>query len=67
LARQALWLLQHVVFALDYVDVDKVSAHLADGVLTVRAPKHERAKPKRIAISSGGGDSANKQLNGTNQ
>jgi len=35
----------------DYVDLEHVTAHLADGVLTVRAPKHERAKPKKIAIS----------------
>ena len=34
------------------VDAEKVSAHLDDGVLTVRVPKPERAKPRRIQISS---------------
>ncbi|MCF6733642.1 Hsp20/alpha crystallin family protein [Blastococcus sp. KM273129] len=34
------------------VDPDKVTAHLDDGVLTVRVPKPEQAKPRRIQISS---------------
>ncbi len=34
------------------VDVDDVSARLDDGVLTVRVPKSEQAKPRRIAITS---------------
>ncbi len=34
------------------IDGDKVSAHLDDGVLTVRVPKPEQAKPRRIQISS---------------
>ena len=34
------------------VDADKVSAHLDDGVLTVRVPKPEQAKLRRIPISS---------------
>ena len=34
------------------VDADKVSAHLDEGVLTVRVPKPEQAKPRRIPISS---------------
>ena len=33
------------------VDTEKVSAHLDDGVLTVRVPKPEQAKPRRIQIS----------------
>ncbi|WP_158847848.1 Hsp20/alpha crystallin family protein [Saccharothrix deserti] len=33
------------------VDADKVEANLADGVLSVRVPKSEAAKPRRIAIS----------------
>lgn len=40
----------------DSVDTEKVSAHLADGVLTIRAPKHERARPRRISITSGDGE-----------
>jgi HSP20 family protein len=37
----------------DGVDPEKMSADLADGVLTLRVPKHPRAKPRRIAIASG--------------
>jgi HSP20 family protein len=33
-------------------DIDKISAELADGVLTVRVPKSETAKPRRIEITS---------------
>ncbi|MEV4317933.1 Hsp20/alpha crystallin family protein [Actinocrispum sp. NPDC049592] len=34
------------------VDGEKVEAKLVDGVLTVRAPKLEAAKPRRIEISA---------------
>ena len=34
------------------VDADQVSAQLDDGVLTVRVPKPEQARPRRIQISS---------------
>jgi HSP20 family protein len=34
------------------VDPDGVTAQLTDGVLTVRVPKAQRAKPRRIAITS---------------
>ena len=34
------------------VDAEKVSAHLDDGVLTVRVPKPEQAERRRIPISS---------------
>ena len=34
------------------VDAEKVSAHLDDGVLAVRAPKPEQVKPRRIQIST---------------
>jgi HSP20 family protein len=37
----------------DVVDDEKLTAHLADGVLTVRIPKQARAKPRKIQISSG--------------
>lgn len=46
----------------DTVDTEKVSAHLADGVLTIRAPKHERARPRRISITSANTDGEHKQL-----
>ena len=35
------------------VDTGKIEASLYDGVLTVRLPKAERAKPKRIAVTGG--------------
>jgi HSP20 family protein len=34
------------------VDAEKVQANAHDGVLELRLPKHETAKPKRIAIQS---------------
>jgi HSP20 family protein len=34
------------------VDDDKIQATLADGILTLRLPKSERAKPKRITIKA---------------
>ena len=35
------------------VDEDKVTASLADGVLTVRVPKTERARQRKIPITAG--------------
>lgn len=35
------------------VDADQIEANLADGVLTVRIPKHETAKPRRVEITKG--------------
>jgi HSP20 family protein len=43
----------------DAVDEENLSADLADGVLTVRIPKHPKAKPRKIQI---GGGSEAKQL-----
>ena len=37
----------------DYLDDANLSANLADGVLTVRIPKHAQAKPRRSPISGG--------------
>lgn len=40
-------------FALpEYVDVERLSAELRDGVLTIRLPKQPKAQPRRIAIGS---------------
>jgi HSP20 family protein len=44
----------------DYVDIEKVSADLAHGVLTVRIPKLAAAKPRKIRIQAV--DGAPKQL-----
>ena len=35
----------------DAVDVEKISAELRHGVLTLQLPKAEKAKPKQIAVS----------------
>lgn len=35
------------------LDTDRVEAGLRDGVLTVRIPKRETAKPRRIEVHSG--------------
>jgi HSP20 family molecular chaperone IbpA len=32
------------------IDVDRISAELKDGVATLRLPKSERAKPRRIPV-----------------
>jgi HSP20 family protein len=34
------------------VDADKIQASLADGILTMRVPKAEAAKPKRITVKA---------------
>jgi len=36
----------------EQVDPDKVEAKLADGVLSVRVPKHEQAERRRIQVKS---------------
>ena len=38
------------------VDEDGLSADLADGVLSIRVPKHAKSKPKRIEIGGGNGN-----------
>ena len=43
----------------DALDEENLSATLADGVLSIRIPKHAKAKPRRIQI---GGGSETKQL-----
>jgi HSP20 family protein len=46
-------------FALRYTlpetaDGEKLAAYLADGVLTLRVPKHPKAQPRKIQIGGGG-------------
>jgi HSP20 family protein len=35
------------------VKADEISAHLGDGVLTVRVPKADEVRPRRIAVTAG--------------
>jgi HSP20 family protein len=39
----------------DGLDEENLVANLADGVLTVRIPKHPKAKPRKIQIGTGSG------------
>jgi HSP20 family protein len=39
----------------DYVDAERMTAELADGVLTIALPKLPKAKPRRIEIGGGNG------------
>lgn len=43
----------------DYLDDANLDAHLAGGVLTIRIPKHVKARPRKIEIGNG---SSSKQL-----
>jgi HSP20 family protein len=43
---------QYRVILPEHVDSDGVDAKLGDGVLTIRVPKSERAKRRRIDVSS---------------
>lgn len=38
----------------DTYDLDRVSAHIANGELTIRLEKAAKAKPRRIKLTSGG-------------
>jgi HSP20 family protein len=38
----------------DVLDVDRIEAHYDDGVLTLRIPMAEHAKPRRIELQRGG-------------
>jgi HSP20 family protein len=46
----------------NYLDYEKLSADLADGVLTIRIPKHQKAKPIKISIGTSPGEREQKQL-----
>jgi HSP20 family protein len=47
------------VFTLpDYLDDSNLAAQLTDGVLTLRIPRHAKAKPRKIQI--GGSDASNR-------
>jgi HSP20 family protein len=40
------------------LNVDRVEAHYDDGVLTVRVPVADHAKPRRVAVAAGNGHAA---------
>jgi HSP20 family protein len=46
------------LFLGDSLDTDKVDASYTDGVLTLRVPVAERAKPRRVPISTSSGTTA---------
>jgi HSP20 family protein len=46
------------LFLGETLDTDKIEADYADGVLTLRVPVAEKAKPRRVQINSGGGQTA---------
>ncbi|MDB4944559.1 MAG: Heat shock protein Hsp20 family [Labilithrix sp.] len=46
----------------ELVDVDRMSADLSNGVLTLRIPKKPQAKPRRVTIGIGSGGGDQKQL-----
>ena len=37
----------------DGIEVDEIDAHIADGVLTLRLPKAEALKPRRVEVKPG--------------
>jgi HSP20 family protein len=44
---------ERVVTLPAYVEADKVDAQLHNGVLTIRMPKAEQARPRKIAVHAG--------------
>jgi HSP20 family protein len=50
------------LFLGDTLDTDRIDAKYDAGVLTLRIPIAERAKPRKIAISSSESDDAPKQI-----
>jgi HSP20 family protein len=45
------------LFLAETLDTDKLAADYRDGVLTLRVPVKEQAKPRRVSISAGDGGS----------
>jgi HSP20 family protein len=50
------------LFLGDTLDIDKLEADYTDGVLTLKIPVAEQAKPRRIEISHGAGSSTRPEL-----
>jgi len=60
IAERPLGVFSRQLFLGDTLDTDNVDAHLDRGVLTLRIPIAEKAKPRRISIT--GGQSETKQI-----
>ncbi|GAA0271961.1 Hsp20/alpha crystallin family protein [Streptomyces polychromogenes] len=61
LSERPLGVFSRQVMLADTLDTEHIEAHHEAGVLTLRIPIAERAKPRKIAI---GGDSGRKQISG---
>ncbi|KIF01394.1 heat-shock protein Hsp20 [Streptomyces sp. RSD-27] len=61
LSERPLGVFSRQVMLADTLDTEHIEAHYDAGVLTLRIPIAERAKPRKIAIS---GDSGRKQIAG---
>ena len=46
------------LFLGEHLDTDKIAASYENGVLTLTIPMAERAKPRKVEISAGGGNAA---------
>jgi HSP20 family protein len=53
-AERPLGVFSRQLFLGDTLDTDRIDAHYDSGVLTLRIPIAEKAKPRKISISGGG-------------
>ncbi|ADB29860.1 heat shock protein Hsp20 [Kribbella flavida DSM 17836] len=54
-AERPLGVFSRQLFLSDSLDTDRIQAAYADGVLTLRIPVAEQAKPRKISIEASGG------------
>jgi HSP20 family protein len=62
IAERPMGVFSRQLFLGDTLDTDKLEASYDNGVLTLRIPVSEQAKPRKISIGSGGG--TQKQIKG---
>jgi HSP20 family protein len=62
IAERSMGVFSRQLFLGDTLDTDKLEASYDNGVLTLRIPVSEQAKPRKISIGSGGG--TQKQIKG---
>ncbi|GAA3719110.1 Hsp20/alpha crystallin family protein [Streptomyces tremellae] len=53
LSERPLGVFSRQIFLADTLDTERITASYDNGVLTLRVPVAERAKPRKVAISSG--------------